>query len=146
MTIHWHGTAKWKRLGQQGRIDAIKMAWEEGDSGTDIAARLGVTRNSIAGVYFRHAEALKEYPRKGNRGPRRKAVLPVVVQAPPKPPRPEWVDESHGAGRPLMMIQRRQCKWPVNDAAPDELHLFCGLPAEGPYCSHHASRTLREVR
>ena len=37
------------------------------------------------------------------------------------------------------------CKWPVNDAAKGEAHLFCGQgrSGDGPYCAHHAARARR---
>ncbi len=39
---------------------------------------------------------------------------------------------------PLLDLNRGECKWPVNDAAIGELHLFCGNPADGSYCRSHA--------
>lgn len=41
--------------------------------------------------------------------------------------------------RPLADLGHRDCRWPVNDATPPALHLFCGeRAAEGkPYCTSH---------
>ena len=41
---------------------------------------------------------------------------------------------------PMMELQAGACKWPVNDAAKGEQHLFCGLPADGSYCEQHRKR------
>lgn len=37
------------------------------------------------------------------------------------------------------------CRWPVNDPAPGETFLFCGLDAEPgkSYCAHHLARGYR---
>ncbi|MCO6386372.1 GcrA family cell cycle regulator [Aliihoeflea sp. 40Bstr573] len=36
---------------------------------------------------------------------------------------------------------RGDCKFPVNEAAPGEPHLFCGLPTmRGSWCDHHRRR------
>lgn len=36
---------------------------------------------------------------------------------------------------------RGDCKFPVNEAARGESHLFCGLPTKGgPWCDHHRRR------
>lgn len=42
----------------------------------------------------------------------------------------------------LVELAPRGCRFPVNDAAPGEAHLFCGLHADDgvPYCAHHAGR------
>lgn len=42
---------------------------------------------------------------------------------------------------PLAELKGGECRFPVNNAAPGEAHLFCGAPAaDGPYCVHHAAR------
>lgn len=42
----------------------------------------------------------------------------------------------------LVDLKHDECRFPVNDAAPGEMHLFCGMPAAAgrPYCRHHALR------
>jgi GcrA cell cycle regulator len=39
----------------------------------------------------------------------------------------------------LTKLKLKQCKWPVNDPAPKEYFLFCGLvrKGSGPYCAAH---------
>lgn len=45
---------------------------------------------------------------------------------------------------PLVQNNRRDCWWPVNDAAEGEQHLFCGNPAEpgSSYCRAHFLRSI----
>lgn len=43
---------------------------------------------------------------------------------------------------PMMELRPRECRWPVNDAAPSE-HLFCGNQADGgSYCAGHAALSI----
>ncbi len=66
----------------------------------------------------------------------------------PKPlPAPRVVSyEAKLCGKPMMMLQAKDCRWAVNDAEPGETHLFCGLPAETAYCSHHTARSFMPPR
>ncbi|MCP8897375.1 hypothetical protein KYK29_20805 [Shinella daejeonensis] len=47
---------------------------------------------------------------------------------------------------PLADLSRYACRWPVNDAKPAELHLFCGQRTEGtkPYCKAHCLLAYRK--
>ncbi|MGE0425279.1 MAG: GcrA family cell cycle regulator [Reyranellaceae bacterium] len=63
----------------------------------------------------------------------------------PKPQadgRSPYVYDATSHHPPLVELSPRDCRFPVNDAKPGELHLFCGMPAApaGPYCRHHALR------
>ena len=49
---------------------------------------------------------------------------------------------NEGRQIPLMELKARECKWPVNDPAPGEVHLFCGEAADGSYCAHHKARSI----
>lgn len=140
MSIHW------KSLDTPAKIDAVKSVWREGMSMGQIAAHFsGASRNSIAGLYGRYRAELIEAPLRA-----RAAVIERVERAARRRRSaqhgtlscaPVLPDEAHGAGRTLMMLARHRCKWPVNDAEPGGIHLFCGLPADGPYCDHHAFRS-----
>ena len=49
--------------------------------------------------------------------------------------------------KPIYDLEEGECRWPVNDAAPGEEHLFCGLPHgrephEQPYCDCHAALNI----
>lgn len=144
MSIHWPT----KALDPAGRVEAIRAAYTPGASLKLLGQRLGTSRNAIAGVYHRARGELADCPlmtpgevreasRRRKAEPRKPEPKPVSRALPA--PRVQS-DESHGAGRPLMMLAARQCKWPVNEAERGQEHLFCGLPAEGSYCAHHAAR------
>jgi hypothetical protein len=136
MTIHWP-TAK---EDPQARIAAVQAAWWKGCSMGQLGAMLGTTRSAISGVYGRHPELRTSHPLRP--ASVRGATFVSGIPRPPKPlPVLTPAGESHGAGRTLQMLQAHQCKWPVNDAGSGELHLFCALPAEGPYCQHHKRRS-----
>ena len=59
-----------------------------------------------------------------------------------------YAEEQQLVGRPLMMLAACECKWPLTDVAKGAgaAHLFCALPADGPYCAHHAMRSVAERR
>lgn len=151
MTFHWQS------LDIEGRIEALKAVYFQGASMGDLAARLGVTRQAIAGMYNRHRGKLEQQPLRkpyhpGSTKTRAKKPAPVarVARPVPKPvPKPvpimrpavEVETESHLAGVTLMMLQRGQCKWPVLDTEPGEEHLFCGRKSLGSYCNHHKARS-----
>jgi hypothetical protein len=46
--------------------------------------------------------------------------------------------------KPLSALSPDQCRWPVNDAAGGEQHLFCAAKAVSgnPYCAVHAARAV----
>lgn len=142
MTIHW------KLLPTSGKIEAIKYVWQPGMSAAKIASRFdGATRNAVIGVYQRYRKDLFDYPlctptevsnaiRKARRA--REGSPPIAPRALATPMAP------HVAGVPLALLAPHQCKWPVNDAARGESHLFCASPAEKSYCAFHASRSVSQ--
>jgi hypothetical protein len=154
MTIHWTD------LTTEGRIEALKSRWFLGISMGQLATRLGVTRSSIAGIYNRHRDKLPDHPlnrqteslakaaeARRERHRRPKPMKQPKTKAAPRTTRPTEprllpvVAGQQGPGIPLMMLTGYQCKWAVNEAARDEPHLFCGAPADGPYCAHHQTRS-----
>ena len=150
----------WSSLTTEGRIEALKTAWEHGASMADIGARLGISRQAVAGIYFRHGHLLEDCPLRSPFGIKRKkrrtkaeietaktieaAALAeqAVAAAQAAIRKAQAITEPHGVGRTLMMLARHQCKWPVNDAERGQEHLFCALPADGPYCDHHKQRSV----
>jgi hypothetical protein len=148
----------WRELTTHGKIDAIRGVWFAGCSTAQIAANLmGVTRNAIIGMYHRFPNSLIDMPltARGPIGPRHetrekrlRGIRKSRGEMSPhhrKPlPEPKFVaTEVHLCGKPLMMLQAKECRWSVNDATGYELHLFCALPAEGTYCHHHKLRAYR---
>lgn len=78
--------------------------------------------------------------------PRIKVVSPSILfeHVPSKPlPEPAFVPgERMTVGRPIHMLGHGECRWAVNDAEKGELHLFCGAPAEGPWCECHRRKSI----
>lgn len=142
----------WKELTREGRIEAIRSVWFPGCSTAQIAANFAdTTRNAIIGVYNRygkeflsdkplrsHAAADADKKHKNRRA--RKAMRFLPVPPKPLPPLVEIAFEHRLCGKPLLKLGANECKWSVNDASGEDLHIFCGMPADGSYCHHHRTR------
>jgi len=157
----------------EAEVETVRAALLEGLSARQIAERVrklhgrDANRNQIVGLVHRRPQLTEV----GFRGPRTRAgakqlreakerpartrkVLPRAPEA-GKPrttaaPQPRPVDVDIPAPEPLavpLVELGAGCKWPVNNAAPGELHLFCGAAREGfgPYCPHHAARAFEGV-
>jgi GcrA cell cycle regulator len=124
----------------------------DGWSSSQIAKKLGFTRNAIIGKVHRLGLKLKNLvngtvphpPRKH----RKKVVSeswalqsqpynePVVV-APPESEQPGPMT--------LLKLTNGMCKWPINDGYPQ--FYFCGKPcALGPYCPEHTRKAYSQVK
>jgi len=147
------------------KIEAVRMAWYSGTSAREIAAHFnGATRNAVIGLYGRYPDLLTETPLKkptksviamvkakanGNytvrtpskTRPKQPTIEPETF-VPPEPRGLEW----HVCGKPLMLLGPHQCKWPINEAAVGEAHLFCSAPAEKSYCEAHHARSFTTAR
>lgn len=143
----------WRQLSTAEKIEAVKSTWFKGISAREIAARFdGASRNAVIGLYDRYPDDLASAPLNKPKGAvkaeaRAKTGRNFIVRRPstrkpiaPTTPVVEQAGEYHVCGRPLMMLARGRCKWPVNDAEVGETHLFCCVPANGSYCEAHAAR------
>ena len=147
----------WRQLTTKGRIDAIRDVWVPGCSTAQIAAHMeGATRNAIIGMYHRFPNSLTDRPlvsrgiagntSKAREKKKRNALTFLFAEkVVPKPlPAPRTTASEHRlCGKPLMLLQAKECKWPVNEAERGELHLFCAMPTEGTYCEHHKMRAYQ---
>lgn len=80
---------------------------------------------------------------------------PKALPAPPKAfslpePKPFVNFAAYDAGSrrlPLVDLDRHDCRFAVNDAAPGEEHLFCGhaIAPGSAYCPHHTARAFNGV-
>lgn len=132
------------------RIAEFKKLTAAGLSASQIAMRLGITRNAVCGRWNR--DPLLKARRKlvPKPAPRPRTAAPNPSPSPrvavPKPksrpimrqtvPVPDVAPVSLGID--IMALGTTTCKWPINDGNP---FLFCGAdkPVEdGPYCPYHA--------
>lgn len=123
-------------------IGILKELWAEGCSASQIAARLGVTRNAVIGKIHRLDLAARP-PRA--RAPKPSSPRRPVVRAPHV--RPAQAEPAHLSATfaseeltgeaTLMTLGTKMCRWPIGDPALEAFRL-CGRTAEtGPYCAHH---------
>lgn len=154
MSLHW------RMLSTAEKIEAVKTAWHPGISASRIAAHFyGATRNAVIGLYSRYPSDLSGTPLKKPT----KAVVAMVeaktkrnytVRIPstlrphfdePTPIQEPAIEEMdwHVCGKPLAMLGSGQCKFPVNDAAVGEMHLFCSMAADRSFCNVHMQRAYR---
>lgn len=149
----------WKELTREGRIEAIRSVWFPGCSTAQIAANFkDVTRNAIIGMYHRFPNSLTDKPlrshaaadadkkHKNRRARATMRFLPSHAISKPLPQPVEIAFEHRLCGKPLMMLQSGECRFSVNDASGEDLHLFCALPADGAYCHHHKSRAHQPAK
>lgn len=137
----------WHKLTTEQRLYAIRQAHEPGLSLAQIGAKIGTTKGSIVGYYKRHPDLHKTHPlnkpntpkaRTSDRKPRRVYQNPKPRSTPPIIAEPITVyDPDITTGRPITMMHKNMCRWPVNDAERPDEHLFCGSPGF-PYCEAHS--------
>jgi hypothetical protein len=151
---------KWKGWSKEDRAAIVKAFFDDGESAGKIAARYGVSRNAIIGVAHRHGaknhapkapapakpSGKAPPPRRGGMDFARAARLEAATtraalisgKAKVIGRRPSvLIDGARFV--PLVSLGAHDCRFPItpHGIAPDA-HRFCGLPAEGTYCPHHA--------
>ena len=173
MPTHWTDDDK----------EQVASLLKDGLSRAQIAKQFRVSRNSISGLIDRNSSLRALGCVNENLPIRRGKALPKEDRPAPKPrtndalmavniqnkiarkakeaPRlaPAPVVElfkptpSFGPGVPLMSLERGQCRFPVNDAYGDELHLFCAAPVDprgsvmgACYCAAHHALAVTPAR
>jgi hypothetical protein len=126
---------------QKARILAL---WEAGETGGQIAAKMKVTRNTVAGILGRMRAAGKvDYRIKPKKPPKivkekfiRIKVKPPVEVIAPLPPLP-----TPAPGTPGIEITRlnlRTCRYIVTGNGTPSSTLYCGGEVtRGAYCTYH---------
>ena len=146
-------TIAWREMDTKGRIEAVRSVWYPGASSAKIAACFeGATRNAVIGIFHRYPNSFIDMPlnrtavdeahRKSTKRKQSPIFLLKDKSTKPLPAIKVVATESHLCGRPLTMLAAKQCRWPINNAQGDELHLFCGSPAVRSYCEHHTTRSI----
>jgi GcrA cell cycle regulator len=145
------------------RVDLLRKLWADGNSGGEIAQRLGMTRNAVIGKVHRlklpariTVVSVVSKPKSHGAGglafrinkARKNGLSPAEAMAEvlgrpdaiPLPEEPEeGVDVTHLVG--LLDLGAGQCKWPHGDPL-SETFGFCGSPRVigKPYCEEHCRR------
>lgn len=145
------------------RVEKIRALWIDGKSALQIAAALGVTRNTVVGKLQR----IGCTGRAGRPKPEGLAApAPVMPRAPrrhPTPPKPARAPapEIEIDTRPIVEdvaivvpmslrvtivdLHAAMCKWPLGDPQSDEFR-YCGSEVScGPYCSGHRRIAYQKV-
>lgn len=109
--------------------DAIKELLNEDLSYTEIAKRLGITRNAVAGHIFRirRAQNLTSL-RKKPLGINKTTVVTVQVTEIP----------DYKKGKHVTELEEQDCRYPIDRV--DGHHFFCGEPRRDHrtrYCAEH---------
>ena len=143
-------------------LDLTEM-WSAGLSASQIAARFGdISRNAVIGKVHRlglPGRLVKV--RTSSRGfiiqpSNFNEPKPKKFQSQPPNPHADFVRRLEAEMKisikhepveppadcrnvPLLDLHANACRWPTNDAAPGETHLFCGAEQEenSPYCAPH---------
>lgn len=129
-----------KPWSEEDRAEVMTML-AEGFSARKIGEAKGLSRNAVIGRIYRDRQLRQAgvrartytHPKPKPKRSRRKK----------SPPKPFSVAPTAFRCWPvtLMELERGECRWAVNNAAPWEGHLFCARPApDGPYCPKHAAR------
>lgn len=119
-------------LWPEERVAEFAKLTAEGLSASQIAMRLGITRNAVCGKWNRDGRpnVVAPRPRVAPKPKPKPKPKPIAVLVPNEGPVSLDID--------IIALTSTTCKWPVNDDNP---YRFCGVgkPAEGgPYCPYHA--------
>lgn len=136
----------------QNRVIVLRELTEKGLSAEQIACILGaVSRSAVIGKWHR----LGIQPGKN------KCVAPKPVPVEPrKRPPSSWMKRVKQMDEPakllpptkpehgVHLLELTGCKWPINNAKKNELHLFCNDQKETgqPYCAAHCEKAYTSVK
>lgn len=137
------------------RVTLLKSGFEAGLSCREIAAQIGVSRNSVIGKISRlrltrdkggTARVAKKQGASGRRPRAATKLRQIILKALPSEPQPAIEDEPihNGHTCSLFELSRETCRWPISTPGAADF-CFCGnKPIEGlPYCPGHSRLAYR---
>lgn len=132
------------------RIAEMKSFWQAGMTSSEIAARLGISRNAVIGLFTRHPKQChpcilsstkgvrKEIKRrpKASRSTNAYVVKPLKEKIKPKYVPREPITEANPLHIDLVDLKSNSCRFPYGEKTP---YTFCGQHAEkgSSYCEAH---------
>jgi hypothetical protein len=125
--------------------DKILKLWMDGKQGSEIAAKLRITRNSVMGYLYRmRKKGLIEYKDPVVIDKINKGQTPTRVPRAKKPYRSPYEQlkipfplPPKTGGITLMELTSNSCRYVINDGLPAQFR-FCGAPKKtGTYCEEH---------
>jgi GcrA cell cycle regulator len=116
------------------RVNLLKTMWAEGNTASQIAKALDITRNAVIGKAHRLGLS-------GRPSPIRPPDAPAAPAAPVRA-KPKKKEDRKGVG--LLELTERMCRWPFGDPRDKDFH-FCGKPAipGRTYCGDHCAKAFQ---
>lgn len=140
------------------RVKILETMWLGGNSASEIAAVLDVTRNAVIGKANRMGLSGRQSPIKGKKGGKKtaakkavkgkakskaKTIKGVKAKSKAKEKEEEVVDENKVFG--LLDLNERTCRWPFNDPRNEDFY-FCGKACTPGliYCDEHRAMAYQQ--
>lgn len=133
------------------RVKLLEGFWEEGLPASEIARRLGVTKNAVVGKVHRLGLKKRALPNKpavhlpeaASKGASHEVSVPTQ-EIQKNGAGASGVSESRAAYQKHLRLEELTsgvCRWPEGEPGTEDFH-FCGAPAvpEKPYCEDHNAR------
>ena len=111
------------------KINSLKKLWAKGASTSEIAKRLGLSKNSIIGKVHRLNLEVRPSPIKKEAAPKK------VVRTPKK------------TKIGILDLKLNTCRWPIGDPTDEDFH-FCGenTVMGKPYCAKHCAEAYTSIK
>lgn len=126
---------------KEQQVRAVLAELATGATNQQVANKLGLTRNTVIGIAYRHGDASRRRTKaQANKERRVRERLAERLEKGPRPPKPvrplkATIKPVKPGGIALEDLTATSCRWPITENTP---HRFCGCKAtDGPYCPEH---------